>query len=96
MDPVVSGFALGLLLGAAKIGVIGTIVCGIGWWRTHRTLRRLEAALPEPAILSERLANLEQMADYSASQMERLIEVQDSLARQLSAPAAKAILPEPR
>ncbi|MFL5494528.1 MAG: hypothetical protein ACJ8DC_09120 [Gemmatimonadales bacterium] len=91
-----SGFALGLLLGAAKIGAIGTVAFGIAWWRTRRKLRRLEAALPDPASLAERLVNLERMTDYSASQMDRLIESQDALARQLAAPTAKASLPESR
>ncbi len=61
MDPQLSGFALGLLLGAAKIGFLGTIGFGIAWWRTRSKLRRLEAALPDPARLGERLANLEQI-----------------------------------
>jgi hypothetical protein len=96
MDPTLSGFALGLLLAAAKVGAVGTVAFGIAWWRTRTKLRRLEAALPDPASLAERLANLEQMADYSASQMDRLIESQDALARQLAAPPAKASLPETR
>jgi hypothetical protein len=96
MDPTLSGFALGLLLGAAKVGLIGTVVFGVAWWRTRTKLHRLEAALPDPASLAERIANLEQMADYSASQMDRILEAQDALARRLSAPPAKAGLPEPR
>ena len=96
MDPTLSGFALGLLLGAAKFGVIGTVAFGIAWWRTRTKLHRLETALPDPASLAERLANLEQMADYSASQMDRLLQAQDALARQLAAPQSKASLPEPR
>jgi hypothetical protein len=96
MDPTLSGFALGLLLAAAKVGAVGTVAFGIAWWRTRTKLRRLEAALPDPASLAERLANLEQMADYSASQMDRLIESQDALARQLPALPAKASLPETR
>jgi hypothetical protein len=96
MDPTLSGFALGLLLAAAKVGFIGTVAFGIAWWRTRTKLRRLEAALPDPARLAERLANLEQLADYSATQMDRLLEAQDALGRQLSAPPAKSSLPEPR
>lgn len=96
MDPTLSGFALGLLLGAAKVGLIGTVAFGIAWWRTRMKLRRLEATLPDPASLAERLANLEQMVDYSASQMDRLLEAQDALARQLAAQPARASLPEPR
>lgn len=96
MDPTLSGFALGLLLAAAKVGAIGTVAFGIAWWRTRKKLQRLEAALPDPASLAERLASLEQMADFSASRMEQLIESQDALARQIAAPPAKASLPEPR
>jgi hypothetical protein len=95
MDPVVSGFALGLLVAAAKVGVLGSIGFGIAWWRTHRKLRRLEAAFPDPVSLNERLVNLEQMVEYSAGQMDRLIEVQDALARQLAAPP-RTNLPESR
>ena len=76
MDPTLSGFALGLLLGAAKIGLIGTVGFGIAWWRTRARLRRLESALPDPARLEERLANLESLADYTAGQVGRLVEGQ--------------------
>ena len=96
MDPTLSGVALGLLLAASKVGVIGTVAFGIAWWRTRTKLRRLEATLPDPASLAERLANLEQIADYSASQMDRLLEAQDAVARQLAALPPKASLPEPR
>ena len=94
MDPTLSGFALGLLFGAAKIGVIGTVGFAIAWWRTRTKLRRLEAALPDPARLEERLANLEQISDYSASKLDRLVEAQDALVRQLAAPPASGTLPE--
>jgi len=94
LDPTLSGFALGLLLGAAKVGAIGTVGFGIAWWRTRAKLRRLEAALPDPARLDERLANLEQLSDYSASKLDRLVEAQDALVRQLAAPPARGTLPE--
>jgi hypothetical protein len=96
MDPTLSGFALGLLLAAAKVGLIGTVGFGIAWWRTRRKLQRLEAALPDPASLAERLANLEQIADYSARQIDQLVESQDALARQLAAQPARPRLPESR
>jgi hypothetical protein len=96
MGPTLSGFALGLLLAAAKLGAIGTVAFGIAWWRARTKLRRFEAALPDPASLTERLANLEQMADYSASRMDRVIESQDALVRHLAAPPAKANLPKTR
>lgn len=72
IDPTLSGFALGLLLGAAKVGLIGTVGFGIAWWRTRKKLRRLESELPDPGRLEERLANLEQLADYTAGQISRL------------------------
>jgi hypothetical protein len=96
MDPTLSGFALGLLFGAAKIGIIGTVAFGIAWWRTRKRLRTLEAALPDPARLEERLANLEQLADYSASQMQRLVESQDTLARLIETARPPRSLPESR
>ena len=85
MDPTLSGFALGLLLGAAKVGAIGTVGFGIAWWRTRAKLRRLESALPDPARLEERLGNLEQIADYTAAQVNRLVEARED-ARQLPPP----------
>ena len=87
MDPTLSGFALGLLLGAAKVGAIGTVGFGIAWWRTRAKLRRLESALPDPARLEERLATLEQIADYTAAQVNRLVEARETTS-QLPAPPA--------
>lgn len=86
MDPQLSGFALGLLFGAAKIGVIGTIGFAIAWWRTHRKLQRLEQALPDPGILEERLANLEQSSDYIGARLAELGETQIRLLQQLGSP----------
>jgi hypothetical protein len=85
VDPQLSGFMLGLLLGAAKIGFVGSVGFGIAWWRAQRKIRRLEAMLPDAARLDERLANLEQVSEYSAGQLDRLIEAQDAVARQLGA-----------
>lgn len=76
MDPTLSGFALGLLLGAAKAGAIGTVAFGIAWWRARAKLKRFEAQLPDPARLEERLASLEELADYTAGQINRLVEAQ--------------------
>ena len=92
MDPQLSGFALGLLFGAAKIGAIGTIGFAIAWWRTRRTLRHLEEVLPDPGVLEERLANLEQNSDYIGAKLAELGESQTRLLQQLNAPA---LLPEP-
>lgn len=87
MDPTLSGFALGLLLGAAKIGFIGTVGFAIAWWRTRAKLRRLESALPDPGRLEERLANLEQLADYTAAEVSRLANSQPA-PPQISAPSS--------
>lgn len=83
MDPQLSGFALGLLFGAAKIGAIGTIGFGIAWWRTRRKLQRLESALPDPGILEERLAALEQNSDYIGAKIAELGAAQHQVLRQL-------------
>ena len=94
MDPTLSAFALGLLLAASKAGVIGTIAFGIAWWRTRSKLRRLEADLPDPAQLEARLASLEQIADYTASQMDRLIQAQEDPTKQLAPPPMRSTLPK--
>ena len=78
MDPTLSGFALGLLVGAAKLGLIGTLGFGIAWWRTRGRLRRLESELPDPGSLEERLANLESLAEHTAGQVSRLVESQEA------------------
>lgn len=67
MSPELTGFALGLLLGAAKIMTIGTIGFGIAWWRGRRRIRALEADLQEAEQLvdslnEERAALLEDRA----------------------------------
>src|SRR5215470_7949301 len=86
MDPHLSGFALGLLFGAAKIGVIGTVGFAIAWWRTRRKLQRLERALPDPGVLEERLANLEQNSDYIGAKLAELGDAQARLLQQLGSP----------
>jgi hypothetical protein len=91
MDPQLSGFALGLLFGAAKIGAIGTIGFAIAWWRTRRRLQRLESALPDPSVLEERLANLERNTDYIGAKLAELGEAQTQVLRQLGG----GRLPEP-
>jgi hypothetical protein len=90
MDPQLSGFALGLLFGAAKIGAIGTIGFAIAWWRTRRKLQRLEGALPDPGVLEERLANLEQNSDYIGAKLTELGETQTRLLQQLGSPVRLA------
>ena len=91
MDPQLSGFALGLLFGAAKIGAIGTIGFAIAWWRTRRRLQRLESVLPDPGVLEERLASLEQNTDYIGAKLAELGEAQTLVLRQLGG----GKLPEP-
>jgi hypothetical protein len=82
VDPQISGFALGLLLGAAKVGLLGTAGFGIAWWRTRQKLKSLETALPDPAVLNERLAALEQASDYMSGKLAELANTQALLARQ--------------
>ena len=91
MDPTLSGFALGLLLGAAKVGLIGTVGFGVAWWKTRARLKKLQAELPDPGRLEERLARLEELADYSAGRMDRLIEDQSRLSERLIAPSRKPL-----
>jgi hypothetical protein len=83
MDPQLSGFALGLLFGAAKLGAIGTIGFAIAWWRTRRKLHRLESALPDPGLLEERLASLERNSDYIGAKLAELGESQNQVLLQL-------------
>ena len=84
MDPQLSGFALGLLFGAAKIGAIGTVAFGVAWWRVRRKLRRLERARADQ--IEARLASLEESAQLTAGQLDRLIDAQDAARRVLPAP----------
>ncbi|MEO5825702.1 MAG: hypothetical protein ABIR59_07435 [Gemmatimonadales bacterium] len=95
MDPTLSGFALGLLFGAAKFGLIGTVGFGIAWWRTRSQLRKLEAQFPAPSILEERLARLEQDADYSAAKLDQLIDAQATVARLLTDTEGRGRLKDP-
>jgi hypothetical protein len=83
MDPQLSGFALGLLFGAAKIGAIGTVGFAIAWWRTRRKLQRLEEALPDPGRLEERLASIERNSDYIGAKIAELGEGQNQVLQQL-------------
>ena len=84
MDLALSGFALGLLFGAAKVLLIGTVGFGIAWWRTRQRLRALEIEHAQPSLTDERLERLEQGFDYFSSQLDRLVAGQADLTRQLS------------
>ena len=90
MDPQLSGVAIGLLFGAAKVGLIATAGFAIAWWRGRRRVAALEAAQSDPDLIEERLAALERTADYTATQLERLLEGQATLLRQLPAPQPRA------
>ena len=54
MSPELSGFALGLLLGAAKVMGIAAVGFGIAWWRARLRIKSLEAELEETEALLER------------------------------------------
>ena len=82
MDLALSGFALGLLFGAVKVLLIGTVGFGVAWWRTRRRLHVFEAERLHPSITDERLERLEQGLDYLASQLDRLAVGQGELTRQ--------------
>jgi hypothetical protein len=96
VDPQLSGFALGLLFAAAKVGAIGTIGFAVAWWRTRRKLQRFERELPDPGQLDERLANLEQHSDYIGARLGELADSQALLLRQLGALGDRSALPLPR
>lgn len=93
MDPQLSGFALGLLFSAAKVGLLGTLGFGVAWWRARSKLRRYEAELPDPARLEERLASLEQASDYTTAKLSELVDVQSDVLRALGAPRETTRLP---
>ena len=95
MDPQLSGFALGLLFAAAKVGAIGTIGFAIAWWRTRRKLQHLERVLPDPGELNERLAGLEQTSDDIGARLSELADTQAFLARQLGTTIDRSALPRP-
>lgn len=85
LDPQITGFALGLLLGAAKVGFVGTVGFGIGWWRSRNRVQQLEAAARDPGRLEDRLGHIEQSLDDTANQLAHLIEAQDRLSSHLLA-----------
>ena len=45
MSPELTGFAVGLLLAAAKVMGIGMVGFGIAWWRARLRIKALEAEL---------------------------------------------------
>ena len=72
MDPELSGFALGLLFGAAKVMAITTTIFGVAWWRARKRVRELEAEVGKPTLDGERLDRLEQTLEYMMGQLDRL------------------------
>jgi hypothetical protein len=95
MDPQLSGFALGLLFGAAKIGLVGTVAFGVAWWRARAKLERYERLLPEPGQLEERLGSLEQASEYTTAKLTELVDAQAAVLHQLRASSVRSILPVP-
>jgi hypothetical protein len=95
MDPQLSGFALGLLFGAAKVGLLGTIAFGVAWWRARAKLQRYERLLPDPGQLEERLGSLEQASEYTTAKLTELLDAQAVVLQRLNAPNARPILPAP-
>jgi hypothetical protein len=83
MELALGGVALGLLLGAAKVLLIGTVGFGIAWWRARRRIQELERLAAQPSPGEERLDRLEQNLDYVASQLERIAQGQAELVRQI-------------
>jgi hypothetical protein len=94
MELALGGVALGLLFGAAKVLLIGTVGFGIAWWRARRRLRELEAQAP--SLMDERLDRLERNLDYLASQLDRVAQGQVELARELGADRRFGELPPAR
>jgi hypothetical protein len=84
MSPELTGFLLGLLLGAAKVMTIGTVGFGIAWWRGRVRIRALEAELLELGQSSggdaERLRLLEARMAVINRQLEQLTETHRLLA----------------
>lgn len=47
MSPEITGFALGLLVGAAKVLGIGMAGFAVAWWRARLRIKALESELEE-------------------------------------------------
>lgn len=65
MSPELTGFAFGLLLGAAKVTAIAAVGFGIAWWRARARIRSLEADQAE--------------VDRPLGESESLRQIQESL-----------------
>jgi hypothetical protein len=86
MSPELTGFVLGLLLGAAKLMAITTVGFGIAWWRARRRVQELEGELQEDALppnVEERLRQVEEVLARVASRLEVISESQALLSERL-------------
>ena len=90
MSPELTGFLLGLLLGAAKVMAIGTLGFGIAWWRGRARIRALEAELlelgPSSGADAERWRLIEQRMSDMSRQLEQLTETHRLLAERVLPP----------
>lgn len=90
MSPELTGFLLGLLLGAAKLMAIGILGFGIAWWRARARIRALEAELLELGSSSgadaDRWRLVEQRMTDMARQLEQLTETHRLLAERVLPP----------
>jgi hypothetical protein len=73
MNPELTGFALGLLLGAAKVLAIATVGFAYAWWKARNRVKSLEAELQEADRLpaaTARLLEIEQKLDRISRHLE--------------------------
>ena len=88
MNPELTGFLLGLLLGAAKVLAIRTVGFGMAWWRARGRIRQLEADLLEAERLSapdgEDLRHLHEGLAQVVVQLDQLARTQSSLTKLLT------------
>lgn len=85
MNPQLSAAAIALLFGAAKIGLVGTVGFAVAWVRARARIKQLEHLVAQrgESGRDERIDRIEQAVDYMASQLDRMVEVQERPARQL-------------
>ena len=88
MNPELTGFALGLLLGAAKVMTIAAAGFGLAWWRARRRIKQLEADQLEAERLSapsgEELRQIGEGLAHVIVQLDQLNRAQAELMKQLS------------
>ena len=90
------------LIGFLAVTAPLLVVCAIGWWRTSRRVRALEAQQLNPSGQDTAAQRLEQVVEGLSSQLNELANSQDFLQRMLvnkaaersaSVPAPKAVTP---